>query len=109
MTSTLGFNSVRKVAGALIIEVRLCIDKEYISCPAKVGRNIKKLREEFLDWLYDSAIDHPYWLYRDGEKYGVHYRGDAFVYWLNHRRYHRTCAKMVILKPGDQVKKWIFF
>ncbi|MBC9784978.1 hypothetical protein H1S01_10705 [Heliobacterium chlorum] len=94
----------------MIIEVRLNIDKEYISCPAKVGRNINKLREEFLNWLYDRTIDHQFWMYRNGQKFGVCLRASAFVYWLNRRRYRRNVAKMVEKKmPQDRVKKTIFF
>lgn len=62
-------------------------DFELISCSAKVGRDIHRLQQEFLAWLYDEQIHHPFWEYHEGEKFAVNYRSNALVYWLNRHRF----------------------
>jgi hypothetical protein len=44
---------------------------QVVKCHSKIGRNLNKLQKEFQSWLYDKNIDHPYWVYKDGEKFGV--------------------------------------
>ncbi|BAU29281.1 hypothetical protein DFP93_11686 [Aneurinibacillus soli] len=63
--------------------------QQVMKCPSKVGRKINKLRDEFLSWLYDRSIDHPYWVCEDGENYGLCYDADALIYWLNNYRFKK--------------------
>ena len=59
-------------------------DVDIIDVPIFVIENAEKLQNEFFEWLYDRNIDHSYWMERDGQKkYGVQYRSDAFIEWLN--------------------------
>ena len=60
---------------------------DIIEIPDPVALNIKKFRNQFLDWLYDKSNKHPYWVKGDdgngGWFYGVCYDTSAFVEWLN--------------------------
>lgn len=65
------------------VVVRMTYDADIIEVPNHIGENIKEYQAEFDEWLYNKNNDHPFWTYKDGEKYGVCYRSNAFVYWLN--------------------------
>lgn len=70
----------------MIVKVGFNYEDDIGYCSTKVGRTINRLQEEFWDWLFDRKNQHPYWFeYReDGNiTYGVSYRTDAFIYWLN--------------------------
>lgn len=88
-------------------------DIEYMICPAKIGRNINRLQKEFWEWLYDRENQHPYW-FEDEEDgivtYGVSYRTDAFVYWLNNVRFTKgkKVARLIEV-PKTLPKKAIRF
>ena len=90
-------------------------DIEYMICPTKVGRNIKRLQRDFWIWLYDRENHHPYWEihYQDEEGnpvYGVSYRTDAFVYWLNKVRFNKGKNVARLLEvPKTPPKKTIWF
>ncbi|WP_433747776.1 hypothetical protein [Falsibacillus pallidus] len=88
-------------------------DIEYMICPAKVGRNINRLQEEFWDWLFNRKNQHPYWCKyeKDGNViYGVSYRTDAFIYWLNNVRFNRGKSVARLIKvPKSPPKKTIRF
>jgi hypothetical protein len=84
---------------------------QVVKCHSRIGRNLSKLQKEFLSWLHDKNIDHPYWVYKDGEKFGVSFNANALVFWLNTHRFNkrsRIVAKIV--EANDIVpKKRIFF
>jgi hypothetical protein len=88
-------------------------DIEYMLCPPKVGRNIKRLQKEFWEWLYDRENQHPYW-FADEEDgivtYGVSYRTDAFIYWLNKVKFNKgkNVARLIEV-PKAVPKKAIRF
>ncbi|MDR7313843.1 hypothetical protein [Brevibacillus nitrificans] len=84
-------------------------DYELICCSAKAGRDIHRLRKEFLAWLYDVQIDHPFWEYQDGEKFAVNYRSNALVYWLNRHRFRSGAAKAKMIGTSAKPKKHIHF
>lgn len=65
------------------VVVRMTYDADIIEVPNHIGENIKEYQAEFDEWLYNKNNDHPFWTYKDGEKYGVCFRSNAFVYWLN--------------------------
>lgn len=88
-------------------------DLEYMVCPAKVGRDINRLQQEFWDWLFDRKNQHPYWFEyeEDGNiDYGVSYRTDAFIYWLNNVKFNKgkNIARL-IEDPKSLPKKTIRF
>ncbi|WP_338472674.1 hypothetical protein R4Z10_08055 [Niallia sp. XMNu-256] len=97
----------------MIVKVEFMYDKdtEYISCPAKVGRNIRQLQRDFDKWLYNRENNHPYWVAaaedEEGNKiYGVCFNAEAFVFWLNNVRFNKgkKVAKL-IETPNKLVKK----
>ncbi|WP_169800511.1 hypothetical protein [Metabacillus fastidiosus] len=90
-------------------------DSEYMSCPAKVGRNVRKLQRQFDKWIYDRNNKHPYWVIADedeegNEIYGVCFNAEAFVYWLNDVKFvkRKKIAKLID-KPADPPKKKLRF
>ena len=88
-------------------------DIEYMICPAKVGRNIHRLQKEFWEWLFDRENQHPYWFEyeEDGNvTYGVSYRTDAFIYWLNKMKFNKgkNVARLIEV-PKTPPKKTIRF
>ena len=60
---------------------------DIIEVPDPVARKIKKIRNQFLDWIYDKKNKHPYWVKgsdgNGGWFEGVRYNTDTFVEWLN--------------------------
>lgn len=101
----------------MIIKIGFEYEKDtvYFRCPAKVGRNIRKLQRSFLTWLYDRKNDHPYWfscgVNEDGiEKFGVSYNEDAFIYWLNNVRFKKgKTVAFLINNPKYSPKKSMSF
>jgi|GEM_PF-6494184 len=95
----------------MMIKVDFSLFQQYISCSSDVGGQIEQLQHDFLEWIYNKQIDHPYWLYKDGSKFAVNYRADAFLYWLNRIRFNHTVAELVEAGPdaSDQAAKTIWF
>ena len=88
-------------------------DIEYMICPAKVGRNIKRLQKDFFKWLYNRENNHPYWFEEEEDGnviYGVSYRTDAFIYWLNKVKFNKgkNVARLIEV-PKIPPKKTIRF
>lgn len=52
------------------------VPQEIISC-------FEELAHEYLAWLYDEGIEHPFWRYENGQKVGAQRDGESFVLWLN--------------------------
>lgn len=77
----------------MIIQIDFGMHKEYICCSIKPGKIIDELANEFDNWIHDKSIDHKYWKYYNGEKFGVCYKGDAFAYWINNCRFKETNKK----------------
>lgn len=59
------------------------VDVDIIEVPKMVIDNAEDYQAQFFKWLFNKSIDHAYWWYEDGKKYGCNYRSDAFVEWLN--------------------------
>ena len=76
------------------------LDADVLDVPDDVVGNLRQLQQEFFRWLFDKSNDHPYWYYRNGEKYGCCYRGEAFVYWLN------NCYLGAASKTALLVEQW---
>ena len=62
----------------MIVKVKFEYDNDvdYIYC-----KNTKIEVESFIKWISEDK-SHPFWEF-DGEEYGVNFRADAIVYWLN--------------------------
>lgn len=90
-------------------------DTEYIRCPARVGRNIRKLQRQFDKWIYDRNNKHSYWIVTDEDEegnniYGVCFNAEAFVYWMNHIKYaKRKRVARIIDNPVNSPKKKLRF
>lgn len=65
------------------VVIEMTYDADIILVPDEIEQNIKKIQEQFDDWIHDKANDHPFWVYKHREKYCPCFRGDAFVYYLN--------------------------
>ncbi len=67
--------------------VEFDVDADIIDVPQYVIDNREHYQEQFLQWLSDPSVKHPYWhthTCADGsEIVGLCYRSDAFVEWLN--------------------------
>ena len=64
-------------------------DADIIDVPPGIIENKDELKDKFYDWLFDKNNHHKYWAnekgIHDGSQYGVVYRSDAFLEWLNTR------------------------
>ncbi|CAG7646832.1 hypothetical protein PAESOLCIP111_05251 [Paenibacillus solanacearum] len=90
----------------MIVGIDFGIHQEFIDISEALGERIEQLQTEFLGWLYNKEIDHEYWIYKDGEKWGVNYNGSAFVEWLN----NNVSEKLVLLQGGQYIStKTIYF
>lgn len=56
---------------------------DYIYVPNKISLKKYEIRNEFHIWIDNTEDEHPFWCYENGVQIGLHYRGDAIVYWLN--------------------------
>ncbi|WP_025851105.1 hypothetical protein [Paenibacillus ehimensis] len=83
----------------MIVKIDFGMHQEFIDIADELGERIEQLQSEFLEWLYDKEIDHRYWIYKDGYKWGVNYRASAFVEWLNARI---SVVKEAVLLEGNQ-------
>lgn len=72
-------------------------DADLIDVPILIN-DMEKYQNLFFEWLFNKSIDHVYWLYKDGEKYGCSYRSEAFVDWLNNNplKHSKEKAKIVL-------------
>ncbi|MCL2199488.1 MAG: hypothetical protein FWB80_11240 [Defluviitaleaceae bacterium] len=63
----------------------VCFDagSDIIEVPEFIGANAEDYRGQFLVWLCDKNNNHDYWICKDGDKWGLSYRSDALVEWLN--------------------------
>ncbi|SFM25605.1 hypothetical protein SAMN03159341_12275 [Paenibacillus sp. 1_12] len=83
----------------MIVKIDFGMHEEFIDIADELEEQIEQLQREFLDWLYNKEIDHQYWIYKDGSKWGVSYRSSAFIEWLNNKI---TVSKESILLEGNQ-------
>lgn len=82
----------------MIIKIDFVDFVQFIKCSSKVGRKSKRLNEEFVDWVHNSA---KYWnAEADCTVYGV----EALVEWLNNYRFKKGIAKAKLLKQVDTLK-----
>lgn len=60
------------------------MDADIIDVPQSVLDQKDTLSDKFLTWIYNKQSNHKYWVKMQGDKkYGVQYRSDAFIEWLN--------------------------
>ena len=67
----------------MLLLVRFDCGADIIDVPQFIIDNVEDYQREFTAWLSDKNIDHAYWHYENGVKYGVSFRSDALVEWLN--------------------------
>lgn len=67
----------------MLLITDFAVDVDIIDVPKTVIEKAEEYQTQFFKWLFDRSIDHAYWWYEDGEKFGCNYRSDAFVEWLN--------------------------
>lgn len=67
----------------MLLVIEFGVDADIIDVPKIVIENLKQYQEQFIKWLFDKSVDHAYWWYVDGEKFGCDYRSNAFLEWLN--------------------------
>ncbi len=78
------------------------LDADLIDVPQTVIDHKDALRGKFLSWLYDKNNRHKYWTcFKDssGKKsWGLCYRSDAFVEWLNKKVLKTSAHKAAVLE-----------
>ena len=82
----------------MLIVVSFTCDSDLVYIPDSPEYKPKKLQQLFDNWLYDKTIDHEYWVYKDGKKYGVSYDIDAFLKWLNKNIFADSDGKVKIIE-----------
>ena len=67
----------------MLVVVSFTYYSDIVYIPDSSRYTPNELDDLFTNWLYDKTIDHEYWIYENGEKYGVAYDIGAFIKWLN--------------------------
>ncbi|WP_292380353.1 hypothetical protein [Methanosarcina sp. UBA289] len=67
----------------MLLVIQFDIDADIIDVPQTIIENAGHYQDQFHKWLSNKAVNHSYWFYKDGKKYGLIFRSDAFVEWLN--------------------------
>lgn len=84
----------------MLVVITVEFDSDLVCIPDSSKYSLKKLQILFNKWLYDKDIDHEYWVYRDGRKYGVSYGIDAFIKWLNENIFEGCDDKVKIVEKN---------
>ncbi|KKI92766.1 hypothetical protein WQ54_07760 [Bacillus sp. SA1-12] len=83
---------------------------QYISCSTKVGRKMKFIQKDFLDWIFDEEKNTKYWALENGEKIHPNYDANAIIEWLNNVRFKKGIAKArLITTPQLLAKKNLYY
>jgi len=67
----------------MLIVTKFDVDADIIDAPLSVIEHAEDLQEQFFKWLFDKNVNHSYWWYENGLKFGCSYRSNAFIEWLN--------------------------
>jgi len=67
----------------LLLIVRFDMGADIVDTPPFIVESAEEYRKHFLQWLGDKNNNHRYWYYHNGVKFGLDYRSEAFVEWLN--------------------------
>ena len=81
--------------------VQFDIDADILEVPQFVIDEREQLRKKFLSWIYNRNTRHKYWVKiktQSGTVWGLRYRSDAFVEWLNKKVLKKSEEKAVILQ-----------
>lgn len=73
---------------------------DIIAVPDRIAENPRYFQRKFDQWIYDKSIDHKYWVYKNGEKYGVEMGSEPFVEYLNEFHIRKYEKKAYILKTN---------
>lgn len=82
----------------MLVVVSFTYDSDLVYIPDSSLYKPKKMQNLFDKWLYDKTIDHEYWIYKDGRKYGVSYDIDAFIKWLNENIFSDSDVKVKVVE-----------
>ena len=75
-------------------------DADIIVVPDKIADNCRLYQKKFDKWIYDKSIDHKYWIYKNGEKYGIGMCTEAFVEYLNNFHVKNPKEKVYVLEEN---------
>ncbi len=85
----------------MLLVIEFDLDADVIDVPQSVIDNKDILRRKFVHWM-QSKSNHQYRkVYTDisGKKfYGIEYRSDAFVNWLNMKVLHNQKEQAIVIK-----------
>ena len=87
----------------MLMFVEFDVSADIIDVPEAVVKNREQLQSDFLKWLYDRNNHHRYWT-KLGGHWGVCYRSDAFVEWLNLTVLDKSEEKAVIVQEYVSIK-----
>ena len=78
--------------------VEFDVSADIIEVPSFVVEKRKHYRKKFLDWLYNPAVKHSYWVKSSSGWKGVCFGTDAFVEWLNKKVLKHSDEKAVVVQ-----------
>jgi len=85
----------------MLLVIEFDLDADMIDVPQSVIDNKDALRRKFVRWMH-SKNNHQYrkaYTDKNGKKfYGVEYRSDAFVDWLNRKVLYNANEQATVLK-----------
>jgi hypothetical protein len=92
----------------MLLVIQFDIDADIIDVPQTIIENAGYYQDQFLKWLYNESVNHSYWSYKDGKKYGLVYHSDAFAEWLNKYPLEKNNqkAKIVSQHLSEYEKSW---
>lgn len=82
----------------VVITVEFKSDLVYI--PDSLQESPQKMQRKFTKWIHDKSIEHAYWVYKDGRKYGVSFNIDAFIKWLNENAFLNSSDKVKVVEEN---------
>lgn len=88
----------------MIVNIAFDHNVDIIEVPDDIEDCLNIYQHLFLKWLYDKSINHSYWMYKDGVKFSVDYRANAFVEWLNTFIFDNGEARILKTASSDRDK-----
>jgi len=98
------FTTLRKGDDSMLLLIRFDADADIIDIPQFVIAIAESYQTQFLEWLCNKDNHHAYWHYINGEKWGLCYRSDAFVEWLN--AFHLATSSEKAKTMETYVNEW---
>lgn len=90
--------------------VQFDLDADIVEVPQCVVDERELLRRKFWKWISNQSIKHKYWVVyncNDGiQRVGLHFRGDAFVEWLNTKYLKNNSEKAYVLQTHVDIDEY---